>query len=440
MFAGIYGAGFAYFSHHFIPGTTVNGIDVSWMTRDDLEKTLRAQVDTWHEQVTSPGGFSLAVNAADVGLSTNVQQVGQTVWERMNAAYWPFDLLWPHTFTVDEGISVNQDRLASFVSDAVMAFNETADAPTNAAATFDKKSGTYVVSEQGVGTKLDSDAVVAAVAADAVVLAPSRELDAAMLAQPTVTSTDPDLLAAVDTANTMLSANIDLTLESDTVETVSRTQIHRWLSIDKDHTVSLDKKKIRSWISKKASDVAAYEDDEYIYALDAKKTANALVKAIKKGSHDPVEIRTKVVETKPALTPGAKDRGRHLDVNLDTQYARFYDAQGTVIWETYIVSGNTSTGHDTPTGTFAIQARQRDQTLIGADEDHDKKPDYKSFVSYWMPFASGGYGLHDAPWRSSFGGYIYQYDGSHGCINLPPERAAELFDLVEVGDMVYIHM
>lgn len=49
-----------------------------------------------------------------------------------------------------------------------------------------------------------------------------------------------------------------------------------------------------------------------------------------------------------------------------------------------------------------------------------------------MPF-NGGIGLHDANWRGSFGGTIYQTSGSHGCVNLPPDRAKILYGLVEKG-------
>ena len=58
--------------------------------------------------------------------------------------------------------------------------------------------------------------------------------------------------------------------------------------------------------------------------------------------------------------------------------------------------------------------------------------DYESFVSYWMPF-SGGYGLHDASWRSSFGGSIYKTNGSHGCVNLPSSKASALYSEIYVG-------
>ena len=64
---------------------------------------------------------------------------------------------------------------------------------------------------------------------------------------------------------------------------------------------------------------------------------------------------------------------------------------------------------------------------------------YESFVSYWMPFIGGSYGLHDASWRSNFGGDIYIYSGSHGCVNLPPAKAGELYKMVSVGTVVIVH-
>ena len=49
-----------------------------------------------------------------------------------------------------------------------------------------------------------------------------------------------------------------------------------------------------------------------------------------------------------------------------------------------------------------------------------------------MPF-NGNIGMHDAPWRTEFGGEIYKTDGSHGCINLPEEVAEAIYSYVERG-------
>ena len=81
-------------------------------------------------------------------------------------------------------------------------------------------------------------------------------------------------------------------------------------------------------------------------------------------------------------------------------------------------------------GIFPVTYTQKDATLKG--------PGYASFVHYWMPF-NGGEGLHDATWRGSFGGTIYKYSGSHGCVNMPPSSAAQLYEMIEPGTPVLIY-
>ena len=57
-----------------------------------------------------------------------------------------------------------------------------------------------------------------------------------------------------------------------------------------------------------------------------------------------------------------------------------------------------------------------------------------------MPFYENLVAFHDADWRYSFGGEIYLTNGSHGCVNLPPAAAAELFQITQVGDPVVVHL
>ena len=56
-----------------------------------------------------------------------------------------------------------------------------------------------------------------------------------------------------------------------------------------------------------------------------------------------------------------------------------------------------------------------------------------------MPFIGGGWGLHDATWRSSFGGSIYKGGGSHGCVNLPYDVAEKMYQVIEVGTPVLVY-
>jgi lipoprotein-anchoring transpeptidase ErfK/SrfK len=63
---------------------------------------------------------------------------------------------------------------------------------------------------------------------------------------------------------------------------------------------------------------------------------------------------------------------------------------------------------------------------------------YETWVDYWMPVTYTGIGLHDLD-RSAYGGNIYLTNGSHGCINLPHDFAASLFDSTVNGIPVIIH-
>ena len=64
--------------------------------------------------------------------------------------------------------------------------------------------------------------------------------------------------------------------------------------------------------------------------------------------------------------------------------------------------------------------------------------DYATPVKYWMPFA-GDVGMHDASWRSSFGGSIYKTGGSHGCINMPPSAAKTVYENINKGYAVLVY-
>ena len=51
-----------------------------------------------------------------------------------------------------------------------------------------------------------------------------------------------------------------------------------------------------------------------------------------------------------------------------------------------------------------------------------------------------GIGFHDASWRhGKFGGNIYIHDGSHGCINLPPYIAKQLYENITTKTPVVVH-
>ena len=108
------------------------------------------------------------------------------------------------------------------------------------------------------------------------------------------------------------------------------------------------------------------------------------------------------------------------------------DQDGNVIFESDIVSGLASDPErKTPPGIFTLYYKKSPDVLRGTKKA-DGTYSYEQPVTYWMPF-NGGIGLHDANWRGKFGGEIYTDSGSHGCVNLPPSKAGELYEYVEAG-------
>lgn len=135
------------------------------------------------------------------------------------------------------------------------------------------------------------------------------------------------------------------------------------------------------------------------------------------------EIHTPVY-SQMARKQGLDDIGdTYIEVDMTEQKLYYYE-EGKLLIDTPVVTGNTSLRRGTPCGTNYVYAKQKNRTLRGAD--------YESFVRYWIP-VKGAIGIHDASWRSEYGGEIYKKSGSHGCINTPLDEVARLYDLVEIG-------
>ena len=176
----------------------------------------------------------------------------------------------------------------------------------------------------------------------------------------------------------------------------------------------------------------------YGWAVDTDGLEKKLTEAILKGGQATIEIPC---TQKGAVYEGEGKRdwgNRYVDVNLNTQRAVFYDENGDVIWKSDVVTGKPDPELETPEGVWMINLKASPM-ILHTYEPGATKPS-KTRVEYWMPFKDNTHGFHDAWWQAAFGGTRYQDGyGSHGCVNLPSNKAAELYQLIEVGDPVVIH-
>ena len=172
-----------------------------------------------------------------------------------------------------------------------------------------------------------------------------------------------------------------------------------------------------------AGDTVKIGGGDYGWVINKKGEAAQIVEDIKNGE----SVTREPKYEQRAFVEGADDIGNtYIEIDYTNQHLWYYK-DGSLVVDSDIVSGNLNNGNGSPDGVFKVISRQSPATLKGED--------YESDVTYFMPFAYN-VGLHDASWRSSFGGSIYKNGGSHGCINLPYDAADTIYKNVELGTPV----
>lgn len=453
--AVVYLAGVAFFSGHFMPRTTLDGSDVSLRTPDDLASHLAADFSSYQLEVGGDG-VSLTVGTQDIDYSLDAQAYYDSGLAQQSAWTWPVTSITGASLQSDLKQTFDEDKLASLVGAAVDAANASATQPQNASLSYDSSSKAFTVTPEQLGTAVDATSVLSEVENALSTMQSTLTLGDEALLRPALTADSDAMKAALDQANKVVAATQTLTANGTTVATVEADQIAGWVTVADDGTVSVDTDAIKSWtqgdLSTQLDTVGttrtytradgkqvSVSGGTYGWNVDGAALAETLAANISAASAQTVEVPWKSQGAQWAQ--GTPDWGaRYIDVDLAEQHARMYDESGSLIWESDFVSGNTSQGHPTPEGVYAINSyKGTNQTLLGLDENHDGQPDYKSHVDYWMPFIDNLVAFHDAPWRSRFGGTIYQTNGSHGCVNLPSSKAVDLYNITQVGDVVVVH-
>ena len=143
-----------------------------------------------------------------------------------------------------------------------------------------------------------------------------------------------------------------------------------------------------------------------------------------------IQTTREPVYSMTANAHGYNDIGNtYIEVDLSEQHMYYYQ-NGEDIFESDIVSGDMRyADRQTPAGIYTLYYKKSPDVLRGKQLANGKY-EYEAKVNYWMPF-NGGIGFHDANWQPYFGGDRFMEGGSHGCINMPPDKAAELYNIID---------
>lgn len=117
---------------------------------------------------------------------------------------------------------------------------------------------------------------------------------------------------------------------------------------------------------------------------------------------------------------------------IDRSEQKLYAYDGDVLFMEQTIS----TGHDatpTPRGTFKIfnktPSRYMQGPVPGISDDEYDLPG----VPWTMYFTKQGGAIHGAYWHDNFG-----EQWSHGCVNVPPQKAKELYEWAPLGTPVTV--
>ncbi len=429
-----------YFSGHFTFNTYVNDIYAYKMTPKEIEKEVTNGLKQYTLTIHARGDLTDTISADDVQLSLRMDGQFDEALRSINPFLWPKYLFCETRLTTDNIVVYSDASIENLMEKmdvfAEENYREPVDAHISETVGDD---GFYIVAEDP-GQAPVKEQVFAEITTALDILEPEITLSDECYEKALVFSDDAALNELCNNLNQYCRAVITYQFGEDTI-TVDGSTIMEWCDIN-DTSVTLDPEKVRDFVNSIARQYDTFGKNrtlvthsgetieitggDYGWWMDRSTETSELIEMVKSGektTRTPVYFGT-------AAVYGEKDWGdSYVEIDLTSQHLWVY-SNGSLAEESDFVSGCVNKGRTTPVGSYGITYKQRDATLVGET--------YSSPVKSWMPF-NGNVGMHHASWRTEFGGELYVTNGSHGCINLPTDKAASIYEIVEKGEAVLVY-
>jgi hypothetical protein len=417
--------------------TTLNGHDVS------LQRALEVQdfcMSDYYPNMSftieGRDGLSYRVTPATFDF-TGAERAVSFLPER--TLLWAGTLFGKSSFTTRDGDALS--KLVRRVESESGAFRDGSYLePQDAYIEYSKTSGTFQIVADSPGASIDLDSFEAALKRHVLYGSGNLDLESeSVYRSAAIRSTSPELVDACDRLNRFLASEVVFAENGASLTFPVRSLLPYLKVTNEPLTIVYDSRSAaedgvfdalltelseafdstgveRSFLTHDGM-LVTVKEKTWIAKLDAAATVDALAHM----SFDELSVGGRI-EGKLVWERAALDQlSNYVEVDLTNQTLYLY-TDGRLVLETPVVSGCVAQRHTTPAGAFSLAGKYRNVTLRG--------PGYASFVRYWMPF-NNKIGLHDASWRSRFGGTIYQTNGSHGCVNLPRDMAETIFNTID---------
>ncbi len=448
----------ANYSGRALPGTTVAGTPVAGMTRDQVIAAVNERADATTVTLTVEGKTTEA-SLNEAGITVEADETADAAMKGSTSLPAFVSALFSKR-DIEPVVTVSEESIKKLAATA----NSTLTSEMKDAAVIvaeDGESFTVTPAQNGNGVSTE-DVASAVKQAGATLTSVTQDVSVREM-EPSITTENAQAVA--EKANALLETNIEI---SDGIDTFSaeRSDKVKWVEfLTKDdgslEDPSINSVKVADWVNALAAktDVkpenrvdnvdssgnvltVAREGKKGLKTNNTEQITKDVVAAMTDGKayeglfhYDDVEpgSETKqVAEGTENLVYQAAEGEKWVDVNLSDNSVTAYVGGKVAGGPFYMVPG----APETPTivGTFHVYLKYDVQTMRGENADGTK---YETEGVPWVTYFSGGYAMHGAPWRSSFG--WSGYGGSHGCVNMPVDAAKFIYDWTDMGDTVVVH-
>ena len=431
-----------FFMSHFYFNTTLNGKNVSGYSADKVFDNWEDEIGNYSLRIVESDGTESELKGSDIDMVLQWDDTIARMISKQNGFAWPAKLFNPDQNTSEAIVTFDEDKLDSALDGFPFMDKSKQIDPVDATVSdYDKKDG-YTLVESVPGTAIDKPVLKENIEKALYGLADTYQItEGNGYLAPKIENDDEKLLAAIDTMNKYAGSEIDYEIGSEK-ETLDINTFADWLSVNDNEKAEIDEEKVADYVAELGTKYNTYGKSKqlatsygttitmsnchYGWKIDAETEAAAIVDDIKGGEKVTRDLNYQYT----AASHTGNDYGNsYVEINLTAQHLYLYK-NGSLVIDSDFVSGNPSKGNATHTGVFGVTYTEKDATLKGQN--------YATPVSFWMPF-NGNEGMHDATWRSSFGGSIYKRNGSHGCVNLPYSVAQTIFENVSAGFPVFVY-
>lgn len=436
-----------YFMEHFSYNTTINGIDVSRMTVQDVEEQFRQQVAGYELVLQKREDKTENIKGTDIGLKYVESDAIENVLHEQSPFLWFMSLFGENKMEVAIGVEYDEEMMSQVMNALECMDGENQILPVSAQPVYDGEK--FEIQEEVYGTQINPEKFKEVISAYVSRLEREVNLDAeTCYVEPKFKKDDEAVLTAKEQMNQYLSASITYDMKPGT-EVVDKSTISEWITVDADMNVGFSEDSVKQLVAALAEKyntvgkaktfttptgkTATVSGGGYGWKIDQNAEYEKLLGNIQNGD----VITREPIYSQKAVSHGATEWGNtYIEVDITEQHM-WYIENGSVVFESDVVTG--SPGRDTPQGIYTILEKLRNKVLRG-NLRPDGTREYETPVAYWARVTWSGIGFHDATWQSAFGGQRYKQGyGSHGCINMPLNAVSEFYGLISVGCPVIIH-